>query len=594
MSNRHKPNYWLLLRDGHAVPLNGLRPVDLKEACRAVLKNNASPIQYQSTLNAIVSALGFPGDYGTYEHLHYPALERRLVELGAQVRIDALDVPDAAWGIWRLNKRSLADRLFEGPQPHPTRVFTGHSFDWASTPRGPADANIYPRHWSPADAGYTPSSVSDAKMWVAARFGHMVGQNFISEHLFGGNDDAAWIFPSYRPSNYAVESFELDQRREREVAKIARWVFDQSAAGWFDIFDLSPNLVVLVGHDGNHDFVWRNLRIGAPPVPTGQPLDLGLDDADLPPALQESVSFALWNYRRNQAWAEKEEHEAETYHYAQGGGMGPAYPGSAAVLTRYLLAMGVYVAHKPVKPQRTIPPDFSRVIVGGKTLAIGPLVTADDLTRTCARSDYWKRRGDGAEPLDKGNPFDSLEMPAAATWYDAQAFIAAKGAELGHHMRLMTLEEHREIRPFYNEHYKSLSRMDFPWENWPPRPLRKAGEPGGRVDVPAAVQWSEERFIAPSEDVPEFANPTGVGGTPRKVWHDVFPPSASWRTPLVWTKYSDLGFLDAWDAYEWVGNSRSSANIAGRFWEGPIGLNSWGAYKNCKVGFRLVIDLNDD
>jgi hypothetical protein len=158
----------------------------------------------------------------------------------------------------------------------------------------------------------------------------------------------------------------------------------------------------------------------------------------------------------------------------------------------------------------------------------------------------------------------------------------------------MTLEEHRELRPFYSAHYKKLSRMDFPWENWPPRPLRKANEPGGRVDVPTAVDWSEERFIAPSDEVPEFADPTGVGGTPRKVWHDVFPPKASWRAPLVWTKYRGVSFLDAWDAYEWVGNSSSAANIAGRFWEGPIGLHSWGAYKNCKVGFRLVIDLSDD
>jgi hypothetical protein len=52
--------------------------------------------------------------------------------------------------------------------------------------------------------------------------------------------------------------------------------------------------------------------------------------------------------------------------------------------------------------------------------------------------------------------------------------------------------------------------------------------------------------------------------------------------------YDGLDFIDAWDAYEWC---QEKGWISGRFWEGQIAPNCWGAYKNVKVTFRLVIDL---
>jgi hypothetical protein len=53
-------------------------------------------------------------------------------------------------------------------------------------------------------------------------------------------------------------------------------------------------------------------------------------------------------------------------------------------------------------------------------------------------------------------------------------------------------------------------------------------------------------------------------------------------------QYGRLTFIDAWDAYEWC---QEGGWISGRFWEGQIGASSWGAYKNAKVTFRVVLDL---
>ena len=106
--------------------------------------------------------------------------------------------------------------------------------------------------------------------------------------------------------------------------------------------------------------------------------------------------------------------------------------------------------------------------------------------------------------------------------------------------------------------------------------------------MPSAVTWSEPRFLEPGPDQPEFPPPSGWGSKSRKRWIVDFPPRATWREDLPWAEHSGLRFIDAWDAYEWC---QEVGWIHGRFWDGPIGLMSWGAYKNVKVTFRLVLEL---
>ncbi len=110
-------------------------------------------------------------------------------------------------------------------------------------------------------------------------------------------------------------------------------------------------------------------------------------------------------------------------------------------------------------------------------------------------------------------------------------------------------------------------------------------------DLPSAVTWSEPRFLEPGPDLPEFPSPNGWSSESRKRWITDFPPRATWREELPWAKYCGLSFIDAWDAYEWC---QEVGWIHGRFWEGRIGRTSWGAYKNVKLTFRLVLDLEGD
>lgn len=102
--------------------------------------------------------------------------------------------------------------------------------------------------------------------------------------------------------------------------------------------------------------------------------------------------------------------------------------------------------------------------------------------------------------------------------------------------------------------------------------------------------------MEPGPDIAEFPHPSGVvvtsskavNGGIRKVWIKDFPPAAAWKSPIPRVEYQGLTFIDAWDAYEWC---QELGVISGRFWEGRIGSNSWGAYKNIKVSFRVVMDI---
>jgi hypothetical protein len=59
---------FLFLRDGHAIPLCGISPEEIKQGAKhRVLHPDVDPLRHRQTLNAIVDRLGFRGDFGSYQ-----------------------------------------------------------------------------------------------------------------------------------------------------------------------------------------------------------------------------------------------------------------------------------------------------------------------------------------------------------------------------------------------------------------------------------------------------------------------------------------------------------------------------------------------
>lgn len=131
-----EPIAWLLLRDGHAIPITGLAPDDFKAARQQAVQAPEVPLRNRRGLDAIVDRLGFRGDFGNYTHRHWPRIQDFLRDhrCGAWRNLFPSDdwngAPFYFGPALGPTRRKLADRVFVSERPVPSRVFLGVDVDW--------------------------------------------------------------------------------------------------------------------------------------------------------------------------------------------------------------------------------------------------------------------------------------------------------------------------------------------------------------------------------------------------------------------------------------------------------------------------------
>ncbi len=594
LNSKSTPIGFLLLRDGHAVPLSGVSPDDVKDGAKHRIPNpEVEPLRYRQTLNAIIDRLGFRGDFGDYSNRGWPdflaflrkngcADPARLFPSDHGGCIDLYFRP--AFGPTR---RQLADRVFESHGPAPERVFLGNGVDWAAWDHGMGIEP--PEEVVPTIGGDPATAEARARKLFACRHALSGQWGFLDDKLVWGPvqqvvDKTYWVSAGERERQASHD-------KVVEAVRAFRAVFDTRPEGWVDLVRYNERLVVLRAHDGAWDVLWRSYREEDPPEPSDIAQWTHLAIEDLPASMMSESDLQRSIHFRQEVWEEREAHEAEQAFYDRGGtAQDRQLTPDAEVRTAWLREQGRLPAGERVRWTGELPPGFRVVEVGGRRMAISELVDLGTFRRMLVDTGYLRRRPDGNEPWERANEGAHAGAPVGGSWADAQAFCAWKERQLGVAVRLPTKNELRAIRPFFSERYASLAGADFLWENFPPRPLVERADGGAdlRRDLPSAVNWSEPRFLEPGPDLPEFPEPSGLSSKSRKRWIEDFPPFASWREELPWASYAGLGFIDAWDAYEWC---QEVGWVHGRFWEGRIGLASWGAYKNMKVTFRLVLDL---
>lgn len=560
---------YLLLRDGHAIPLQGISPDQLKAGAKDHVPNvDADPIKHQRRLTAIVDRLGFRGDFGDFVHSGYPQLCDFLTENGCTHQARLFPDPEHTAAP---NRRQLADRLFEAALPRPERVFLGYDLKW--DPWWPAF--LQPESIAQHIKGH-PVLVLRRLQELRRNFEPLLDNvGFLDDHLIWG-PVTHLVNRRYGPG--APESFGAYE----DALKTFRAVIDASDHGWVDVLMYNERLAVLRADDGAWDIVWRALRAGPPPTDSSVVGHYNLEPEDLPSSLLAKLSPAQFIYYRQEVWDEEEAHIAEAAFYERGGNMaGRRLTTFDDVRIQWLEETGVI--SPPPKADIEIPPRF--VVVGVGDVALSEYVTVGEFRQMADESGYFERRE--GEDWTRANVDAEDDDPVCATWNDAIAFCAWIERQLNVPVRLPKLDELRAVHPFYSDFYEDLSNLDFPWEKWPPRPLsRFSGSGAPRKDVPSAASWSEPRFTELGPGEPEF--PTrDTGFKSRKRWISDFPPKSSWTKPLPTARYNNLTFIDAWDAYEWC---HQTGYVHGRFWEGPFARWSWGAYKNSKITFRLAIE----
>lgn len=586
---------YLVLRDGHAVPLSGISIEDIKAGAKYRFPNpDVNDLPHRRCLDAIVDSLGFSGDFGTFKNQGYPAFQKFLKRHGCTHRVGVFPIDHGGCidlyfsDILGPQPRQLADRIFHSGIAMPSRVFLGYGVNWAA--------------WDSGNGIHMPSKVAALMGGEGELAFQLANELFECRHSladqWGFMDDKLIDGPIKTVIDKVYWPFgSNEQERQDHLLKTTaavrafRAVFDRTDEGWVDVLKFNENLVVLRAHDGGWDLLWRNYRDKKPPEPVDLSNGLSLSIEDMPSRLMlESDRRRLIHFRKD-AWEEKDSHDAEQAFYDRGGSpLERQGTSSADVMFTWLCEQEKQEKHRRALRKGKVPQGFSLIVLqDGRRIAVSEMVTVGEFRQMLIETGYGQRRAHDAEPWDRANNGVSNLLPVGASWSDAQAFCAWSERKHGIALRLPMKEELRLIRPVFSTHYEKLSNLDFPWEDCPPRPIKKAATEQN-FDVPSGVVWSEPRFKNPDSDLPEFPEKNGLLLKSRKNWIADFPPSAEWAEPMPLVKYHNLDFIDAWDVYEWC---QERGWCSGRFWEGLIGASSWGAYKNIKTTFRLVIDLEE-
>lgn len=548
-----QPIAWLLLPpEQKSAPIYGLSPEDIRAS------RKAGGLRYPRGLDLIVEALGFEGGFGRYQREHWPQVEAfmRMHHLANWENI----FPESSFYFnFYLDphqgptRRQLADRLFLGPPPMPKRVFVGSGVDWKRF-------DFLRSKWRrihlaerlsydlPPDLKADPTLVAELRD-LSPLFEHdgaLLGQwGFLDDKLLSG------------PVKAIVDKLPWMGVPNLSVAlKAFRGLVDGFQRGWVDVLPINDALAFLKSGGGAWDLVWRELREG----PVGGQLIQG---RDLPQRFHHAAECGRRLYLRTNVWDEEEALAAEVHYYEQGGSFGARENlQDVEVRGRYLIARGVWTA--PMRPSLATPPNgFKEVEVDDKRLLISELISLDTYKRMLSETGYLKRRPASDQPWERANPASSGLLPAGASWHDAVAWCAWKESVLGAQVRLPTKAELLAIRPIQVERPPKGGRRDEQW-GWtqdPPEPT-----------WPLAVVWSE-----PWTEV--------IDGRKQRRWIEDYPPRASWSAQLPWKEYRGLRFIDAGDTGEWC----EEEELIGRYWD--IHVGGWGAYKQIKATFRVVIDL---
>lgn len=584
---------FLLLRDNHAIPLRGISPEELKVGARRLVPNPLiEEMKHRRSLDAIVDRLGFNGDFGTFKNEGWPRFQAFLRDHGCHKPSSlfpkdhggCIDLHFSRYG--GPQPRDLADRIFSGVRP-PKRVFLGCGVDWTVWDNG--NGHHVPFQAIASVKGDVDSAKDRATLLFDARHEFMGQWGFIDDKLVAGP------MKTTVDKTYWTNSISKEERKRHAdgVAKAVisfRDVFDAQLEGWVDVLRYNDRLVVLkAAHSGEWDLLWQNYRDEEPPQPILLGQQLSLNIADMPLSQMSESDRRRFVHFRQDAWAELEAHEAEQAFYDRGGSIEERRTArDADVLISWAEERGITPKSERARLSKDLPPEFKLIELAGHHLAFSGMVTLGSYRQMLVETGYEDRRHSDLEDWNRANETASDKEPVGLSWADAQAFCAWMERRLGVAVRLPTRREQRMLRPAYSKHYEKLAQSDFPWEHFPPRPIAD-GRPNEKIkQVPTAVLWSEPRFKALNVDAPDFPEDSGLATTSRQVWIADFPPRASWAKSLPIEQHHGLDFIDAWDAYEWC---QEAGWISGRFWEGQISPNSWGAYKNAKVTFRLVLDI---
>lgn len=487
----------------------------------------------------------------------------------------------------RLTARQVSDRLFNSGLPLPQRIFTGvGSKFYTAHGVGRADLDLLSKfttrddmarfEWCQSREKQVVLSLQKDSFWEdsAPEFVDLTGRDLLLHtfrlelagafNLLGSNLVAPMEAQTeFRVYNANEDELAFDQR----IFDTFREEIERSESGWVEVipFPGNDNIVFLKGANGTFDWVIRDQRDEAF---SGNPYHPILMSHDLPTAMKVSGLEAHLYFKTGE-WYERLEHDAETRHYAEGGSVA-TWPGYSKLLMRELLATRQNYA-PPTQPKGWGSEEFIPHRLDGYCLMVSPPVTIQDFWRFYKNSDWRNDRVSRSErtsnPLEVDlaavNLHDDDHLPASVTWFDAVAFCRYYETQTGLPVRLLEVDEWKQIAPTPSRDIKKEGWGDLTWVV-----VGGDGKTGGET----------------SHRYPEACAGSGF---------------LRFGKELTWAQNSQgLPFLSVIDFGEWladyayghapVGNAATGYALM----TGPIDRDRCPAhlsmrYKGLKVGFRL-------
>lgn len=460
------------------IPIAGLHSEHIKDAVnkfRSARRKTGEKSHPSYKIKDLLNNTAVSFGANSYEHwLHEiePQLAKFMANHNLSVPANLIDWNNAPPRS-ALNARQIADRFFNSRRSLPKRLFTGvghHMF--AARGYGHYDLQVVMSKFGISnDFGITSNSekINFARThrdqiviranrlddWTndAPEYLDMTAQKLV---LKAFDFDVSTIFnllgdslvqPMENPVEVQLYNANEENLNEiREIFKIFREEIDSSDIGWFDVIPFNDNLVFLKDADGRFDWVVKGQR--NEPF-SGNDLYPIFSSEEIPKSLGDKSIQAHLHYNK-EIWLEQLKHLAEHHHYDSGGN-GHNHPGEKAIVERYLISTKKFTHPKQKRASRDY--KFTPHAVSNKCLMVSNLVTIDEFLRFY-HSDWAERREEKSKltsrdwySLPEMNIKDPVDLPVCATWFDAIAYCKYLEEDTGLPIRLLMIDEWREISP---------------------------------------------------------------------------------------------------------------------------------------------------
>ena len=487
----------------------------------------------------------------------------------------------------QLTARQISDRLFNSGLPMPEKIFTGVGSQLLMA-RDVGRFDLYPLNrdlvsndnaaleWCEAHAQQIVLSSGDGialngrdLLLHALRFEYI----YPALNLLGDN----LVTPPQRPPEFRLYNLsQEDIEMEKRVFSIFREEIEHTESGWVNVirYPGNANIVFLKGQNGAFDWVIRDQREEPFSGNTYFPI---LMSHELPTAMKRSELNALIYFRTGE-WYERLEHDAETRHYEDGGTVS-TWPGYSKLLLRELIASRPNFV-PPRQPKGFGAENFVPHRLNGYCLMVSPPVAIKDFWRFFENSDWRDERLTRSErtstqleaDLAAVNLHDEDHLPASVTWFDAVAFCRHYEKQTGLPVRLLEVEEWKEISP----------------------PPAQDIEKDGWGDLTWVVVGEHGETRGETEQFRKYPDVWSDGGCLR------FGKELTWSQNvqgLPFVSVVDFGewLADCANGYAPVGNAATGKALM----TGPIDRDRCPThltmrYKGLKVGFRLCYVAQPD